>query len=65
MNNLISELIELQNGAYLLINLDGEVVAVSGNSEFNDGDHPPNCTAGYIIKLVEGYTSEEYPGELD
>jgi len=45
-------LTQYDKGTYLLLSKDGEVIAVSGNSEFDDIDKPP--TGKGIIVCVTG-----------
>ena len=46
-----SEIHEYEVGDYLLVAKDGDVLAVSGNSEFDDVDNPPT-ESGTIVHII-------------
>ena len=50
------EVLAYDDGDYLLLSETGEVLAVSGNSEFDDIDGAPT-ERGVIIKIVGNYTT--------
>ena len=46
------EIYEYEAGDYLLLSRNGDVLAVSGNSEFDDVDNPPT-ESGMIVLVIE------------
>tara|TARA_R110002012_G_scaffold259801_1_gene441416 strand:- start:608 stop:1024 length:417 start_codon:yes stop_codon:yes gene_type:complete len=47
-----SPILEYEKEDYLLLSKTGDVLAVSGNSEFSDGDNP-STESGMIVQVVE------------
>ena len=42
---------EFEEGDYLLLSGTGSILAISGNSEFDDGDNPPT-ESGTVVRVV-------------
>ena len=55
---LIAELLESGIDSYVLLSMSGEVMAVSGKSEFDDIDNQPD-DEGIILHVVGRYIKEE------
>ena len=49
---VMHEIYEYEAGDYLLLSRNGDVLAVSGNSEFDDVDNPPT-ESGMIVLVIE------------
>ena len=58
----LKELLQYEKGDCLLLSDLGEVLAVSGNSEFDDADHPPEGW-GMIVQVLQEYAPKEEPDD--